>query len=139
MCFALPVQATVRIMGLLETVSTPLCSLVGHPIKRLSGAVGSFAKGELREVIQSGAPICYALVDGNEGARQPNSRACSSTSERKPWRAGDSAAARPPMPAPAIATGSTLRGLPKCAPAVRGALLASRLRKLWPPKRVKRV
>ncbi len=35
----------------------------------------------------------------------PNSRACSSTSERKPCRASASAQASPPMPPPAIATG----------------------------------
>ncbi len=39
----------------------------------------------------------------------PNSRACSSTSERKPWRASASAQASPPMPPPAMATGCALR------------------------------
>ena len=39
----------------------------------------------------------------------PNSRACSSTSERKPCRASASAQASPPMPPPAIATGCALR------------------------------
>ena len=44
----------------------------------------------------------------------PNSRACSSTSERKPFRASASAQASPPMPPPAIATGWVLRVLSSC-------------------------
>src|SRR4051794_8254297 len=39
----------------------------------------------------------------------PNSRACSSTSDRNPLRARASAQASPPMPPPAIATGRLFR------------------------------
>src|SRR5678809_777683 len=52
----------------------------------------------------------------------PNCEACSSTTLLKPLRASASAAARPPMPPPAMTTGALLRALEEDRDAIQLAL-----------------